>query len=86
MSAVQLPLPAIKFDRLTPFDNALMDALRRAADPNTGLVRSLFNVSVRQAGLDYAWAHYRLGYLEVIGCVRVVRPGPGLPLMIWVLA
>jgi len=64
---------------LTPFDEDLLAAIRAAAGDD-GAARGLFDVAVRRAGLDYAWAHYRLGTLEALGYVQVERP-VGRPLV-----
>ncbi len=83
MSAIQLSLP-VRAD-LTPFDLALLGAIRASVDPQTRAVSSLFDLAVRRAGLDYSHAHYRLAWLELLGYVRVERQRPGLPLTIWLL-
>ena len=66
-------------DELTHFDDDLLAAIRAAAGVD-GAARSLFDVAVNRAGLDYSWAHYRLGALEALGYVQVERT-PGLPLV-----
>jgi hypothetical protein len=66
--------------QLSAFDRDLLEAIRAAAGAD-GTARSLFDVAVRRAGLDYDWAHYRLGTLEALGYVQVVRPGNGIPLI-----
>jgi hypothetical protein len=65
---------------LTRVDRAILDAIHHAADAD-GNASSLFDLAVRRAGVDYAWAHYRLRGLELLGYVRVDRCR-GLPLVI----
>jgi len=66
---VQMPLPGFDPD-LTPFDDELLAAIRANAGAD-GSTRSLFDVSVRRAGLHYGWARDRLRVLELLGYVEV---------------
>ena len=66
--------------KLSGFDQELLRAIDQATTLR-GPASSLFAVAVCRAGLDYCWAHYRLGVLEELGYVEVDRVGPGLPLL-----
>lgn len=86
MTAIQLSLPSHQFDRLTPFDRALLKAIYERADAQGGEVSSLFDVAVNYAGLSYWWSLYRLEWLEMLGYLTVTRRGPGRALIIRPLA
>ncbi len=73
-------VPGIYMPELTPVDHQLLQAIR-AGTAADGLARSLFQVAVVKVGVDYAWAHHRLAVLEMLGYVRVERPGGGQPLI-----
>lgn len=73
-------VPGVFMPELTPTDHELLKAIRADADAE-GEARSLFQIAVVNAGVDYAWAHHRLAVLEMLGYVRVVRPGGGHPLI-----
>lgn len=66
---------------LTDCDERLLNAIRAVADPD-GAARSLFEIVVRVAGIDYKWARKRLEVLAGLGYVRVERRGRTYPLTI----
>lgn len=73
-------VPGVPMPELTQVDHELLKAIRSNCGED-GAARSLFHIAVDCAGVSYDWAHYRLWVLESLGYVRVVRPGPGHPLV-----
>lgn len=70
-----------RMDELTSVDLELIKAIKACADKD-GAARSLYRVAVGVAGVDYAWAHYRLQVLQALGLVRAERgSGAGRPLV-----
>jgi hypothetical protein len=65
---------------LTPCDHELLAAIHSSADAD-GAARSLFEVAVRRAGIDYKHARYRLSVLAALGYVTVKRHGRTDPLI-----
>jgi hypothetical protein len=72
----------LEVHELTPVELDLLRGIRRCAGAD-GAARSLFDVAVRHAGLDYPYALSCLNHLERLGYVRVQRAGAGRPLVIW---
>lgn len=67
---------------LTQVQSVLLAAIRSCAGAD-GAARSLFDVAVRIAGVDYAYARHCLNRLELLGYVRIERAGAGRPLVMW---